>query len=159
MLQQLLPIGKYNFYVCGPNTFMQDIYDLLTELGIADKQIRTEAFGPASLIRKQPQLGPLATKTEAESANIAAVEFKNSQIKQTWTEIDGNLLDFAESHGLAPEFGCRGGSCGSCKVKVLEGEVTHQGKTSFEIENDEALLCCAVPAQTEEKIMRLVLEV
>ena len=90
---------------------------------------------------------------------MAVVEFKDSQVEQAWSPTDGNLLDFAEAHGLTPEFGCRNGTCGSCKVKVLEGKVTHQGKANFEIEDDEALICCSVPANTGQETERLVLQV
>jgi ferredoxin len=60
---------------------------------------------------------------------------------------------------LTPEFGCRGGSCGSCKVKILQGKVTHNADISAPVEEDEALLCCAMPAKTSEKESRLVIEV
>jgi ferredoxin len=56
------------------------------------------------------------------------------------------LLEFAEAHGFSPEFGCRSGQCGACKVQVLAGEVNYQNVPSSPLGDNEALLCCAVPA-------------
>ncbi len=37
-------------------------------------------------------------------------------------EVDGGrLLDFADEHRAAISFSCRGGTCGTCRVRVLEG--------------------------------------
>lgn len=156
ILQQLLPLGRYDFYLCGPAGFMQDTYDLLLSLGVADTDIKTEAFGPSALKRKKSYADKsqsIAIK-EIDVAESAVVTFDNSQVEQVWSKEDGNLLDFAESHGLTPEFGCRGGSCGSCKVNVLNGKVIHQGEPSAEVAEDEALLCCAVPAKsTNDKLV------
>ncbi|WP_258879235.1 2Fe-2S iron-sulfur cluster-binding protein [Paraburkholderia sp. BL6669N2] len=33
----------------------------------------------------------------------------------------GSLLYLAESRGVAPEFGCRGDSCGTCRTRIVEG--------------------------------------
>jgi ferredoxin len=56
------------------------------------------------------------------------------------------LLDLAEARGLTPDYSCRGGSCGTCAVKVLAGKVTYASRPSAKIAADHALICCAVPA-------------
>ena len=164
-LQQLLPIGKYEFYLCGPAGFMQDTYDMLLALGVSDEDIKTEAFGPASLKRKKTKADIIGLansqpkKAKPSVAETALVEFKTSQVEQVWHKGDGNLLQFAESHGLTPQYGCRGGTCGSCKVKVLQGKISHIGNIAFQIQDNEALLCCAVPAESDGEDHRLVIEV
>jgi ferredoxin-NADP reductase/predicted pyridoxine 5'-phosphate oxidase superfamily flavin-nucleotide-binding protein len=50
-LKRVLPFGDYDFYLCGPGAFMQDLYNGLRALNIADERIRFEAFGPASVKR------------------------------------------------------------------------------------------------------------
>lgn len=152
LLQQVLPLGKYDFFLCGPASFMQNTYDLLLSLGVADEDIKTEAFGPSSLKRQKRQ----SVIVVQEPADSAVVSFQSSNVEQIWSKEDGNLLEFAESHGLTPEFGCRGGACGSCKVKVLQGKVIHKGDISAEVSENEALLCCALPAKSEQD--KLVIE-
>jgi hypothetical protein len=56
------------------------------------------------------------------------------------------LLEFAEAQGLTPDSSCRGGSCGSCRTRIVEGSVAYANQPSAQISADEALICCATPA-------------
>jgi ferredoxin-NADP reductase/predicted pyridoxine 5'-phosphate oxidase superfamily flavin-nucleotide-binding protein len=156
LLQAVLPIDDYEFYVCGPSGFMQSMYDVAIALGVPDIRIMAEAFGPASLQRQLPESAGSAIA--APLADKAIIEFSSSRFEQAWSKEDGNLLEFAEAHGLYPEFGCRSGQCGSCKVKLLEGEVNYQQPPSCSYDSDEVVLCCAMPAsinQTDGVKLRL----
>ena len=66
-----------------------------------------------------------------------------------WQPGSGSLLELAEARGLTPEYSCRGGSCGTCAVKVLAGKVTYETRPSAKVDADKALICCAVPAAQE----------
>ena len=148
LLQAVLPLDDYDFYLCGPTGFMQAMYNLLRELGVNDQRIFTESFGPSTLKRRNDH----ATKTfqAIPSATEAIVEFTRSNVKQAWTEEDGTLLEFAEAHGLLPEYGCRSGQCGSCKVKLLSGKVSYNQTQHTSVGDDEVLLCCAMPAASSD---------
>lgn len=156
LLQATLPLDDYDFYLCGPGSFIQTQYDLLLALGVDDKRIYAEAFGPAALTRKRANDADDG-KTVEVSAENAVVTFTQSDLEQGWSKQDGNLLDFAEDHGLTPPYSCRSGQCGSCKVKVVEGKVVHDQGISFPLENNEALLCCAKPAKTDDDVTILKL--
>ena len=149
LLQATLPLDDYDFYLCGPAGFMQSSYDLLRSLGVNDARIFAEEFGPASLKRDADH----ATETfEPEpAATEAIIKFTDSKVEQAWSEGDGNLLDFAEAHGFTPEFGCRSGQCGACKTTLVSGKVAYQNEHPSQINEDEVLLCCAVPAAIEGK--------
>lgn len=149
LLQKLLPLDDYDFYLCGPPGFMQAMYDNLIKLGVSDGRIFAEAFGPASLIR----IKPAAQNSDAPDIDMpteAVVNFAKSKVEQGWTPDQGSLLEFAEGHGLSPEFGCRNGSCGSCATKLIKGEINYTTKPTFEVGDDEALICCSVPANSDE---------
>ena len=148
LLASLLPEGGCDAYLCGPNSFMQSQYNSLRELGVANKHIFAEAFGPASLIRDAETVNQLPV------AEAAIINFTKSKVEQAWSKVDGNLLEFAEAHGLNPEFGCRSGQCGTCKVKLSKGKVSYQQDITVDLEADEILLCCAMPA--EDKATELV---
>ncbi|GAA3935618.1 pyridoxamine 5'-phosphate oxidase family protein [Litoribacillus peritrichatus] len=158
LLQAVLPIDDYDFYLCGPVGFMQSVYDLLLTLGVQDNNIHAESFGPSSLHRR-----PELTKDQplqAEIADEAVVVFSKSGVEQSWTKEDGPILDFAESHGLTPEFGCRTGQCGSCKAVVKAGHLVHTQEPGVELNANEALLCCAVPSELDDKPMpEVVIEI
>ncbi|MHA3979076.1 2Fe-2S iron-sulfur cluster-binding protein [Halovulum sp. GXIMD14794] len=137
-LRALQPDPGGEVYLCGPGGFMQAVYDTLLELGIPDDRIHAEAFGPSALTRRGPASAP-----EAESATV---HFARSSFAQGWTPEDGPLLDFAEAHGLSPNFSCRSGSCGSCATRITSGSVAYRSAPSAAPPEGTALICCAVPA-------------
>lgn len=142
LLASLLPDQDCDAYLCGPNSFMQSQYNSLRELGVDDKHIFAEAFGPASLVRDEDQVNTLPVADEA------IINFTESKVEQAWSKGDGTLLEFAEAHGLSPEYGCRSGQCGTCKVKLNRGKVSYQQTFTADLNADEILLCCAMPAQS-----------
>ena len=150
LLKSLLAFDDYDFYLCGPPVFMQSIYDGLRDLRVADDRIHAEAFGPASLQRRL-ESSSLETDLPLAATNDVSVFFSESGKEARWKPDAGSLLDLAEQRGLEPEFSCRGGSCGTCRTKVMQGQVTYRNKPAFHTEPDEALLCCAVPAAATEK--------
>jgi ferredoxin-NADP reductase/predicted pyridoxine 5'-phosphate oxidase superfamily flavin-nucleotide-binding protein len=143
LFRQTLPFDAYDFYMCGPPPFMQGLYDQLSDLGVTDARIHAEAFGPASLKRREPE-GAAGLPPVAEVP--VPVAFAKSGKEARWDAAAGTLLDLAEARGLTPEYSCRGGSCGTCAVKVLAGKVTYASRPSAKVAADHALICCAVPA-------------
>ena len=70
--------------------------------------------------------------------------------KQFTVNPDENLLEAALRQGINLPYGCKNGACGSCKGKVLEGQVTHgQHSESALSKTDETtggiLFCCSHP--------------
>jgi CDP-4-dehydro-6-deoxyglucose reductase len=60
------------------------------------------------------------------------------------------ILDAAINASFNLPYGCRNGTCGACKGRVLEGSVeheAHQSSTLIQAEKDTglALFCCAIP--------------
>jgi len=70
--------------------------------------------------------------------------------KQFTVNQDETLLEAALRQGINLPYGCKNGACGSCKGKVIEGQITHgQHSESALNKADEltgsALFCCAHP--------------
>jgi ferredoxin-NADP reductase/predicted pyridoxine 5'-phosphate oxidase superfamily flavin-nucleotide-binding protein len=153
VFRQVLGLDDYDFYLCGPPSFMQSLYDQLMSLGIRDNRIYTEAFGPTTLKRNVEVLSsaPPAIQNKKE-AQEAVIKFTKSNFEQRWNKGDSNILEVAESHGLEPEYGCRSGACGSCSVKVIAGEVVYNTPPSAPINEGEVLICCAVPAEGTSRL-------
>ncbi|WP_423198771.1 FAD-binding oxidoreductase [Cupriavidus sp. H19C3] len=145
VLRAHLPFDDYDFYLCGPTAFMQSIYDDLRALNVADARIHAEAFGASSLTRHRDTRA--ADKAAAApAAEPVPVVFVQSAKEARWHPGAGSLLELAEQRGLQPEFGCRGGSCGSCRTRVAQGAVTYATPPEFDVPEGQALICCAVPA-------------
>ena len=145
VLKAHLPFDDYDFYLCGPSSFMQDAYDGLRRLNIPDGRIHAEAFGPSALAR-------VADAGEASTSNVqpsdvpVPVLFTRSLKEARWLPDSGSLLELAEQRGLSPEFSCRGGTCGSCRTRLLSGSVAYTKPTELKLEDGEVLICCSVPA-------------
>jgi|TARA_B110001469_G_scaffold43789_1_gene43158 ferredoxin len=56
-----------------------------------------------------------------------------------------SLLDSMEKQQIPMTYSCRGGYCGSCKVKLTAGRVNWVQDGLVPLEADEILVCCCVP--------------
>jgi len=61
-----------------------------------------------------------------------------------------SILDAALNHGFNLAYGCRNGACGSCKGKVLQGEIHYGKEEPIALDEDDkanrlALFCQAMP--------------
>jgi ferredoxin len=76
------------------------------------------------------------------------VEFKRSNITVDWDDRFESILELAEESGISIESDCEQGFCGTCKVKLLDGEVTMEtddGLDDEDLEQKMILLCVAIP--------------
>ncbi|TRO35657.1 2Fe-2S iron-sulfur cluster binding domain-containing protein [Pseudomonas sp. ALS1131] len=156
-IKAVLSFDDYDFYLCGPAAFTQAIYDGLRDLNVADVRIHAEAFGPSTLKRRTD--GQAATFVQPPAATEPVpVYFSASSKEARWTPDSGSLLELAESRGLTPEFSCRGGSCGTCKTRLLSGQVHYPNPPAEMPQDGGVLICCVVPAQGEDGVQPLVLD-
>jgi ferredoxin-NADP reductase len=154
-LTELLEVEDYDqldFVLCGPGSFTQAMYDGLRELDIRDVRIHAETFGPSTLRR---QLDPDAIVIEQPPAATSSVPvvFHRSAKEARWQPDGGSLLELAESRGLQPEFSCRGGSCGTCRTRLISGQVHYPHPPAEIPEEGEVLICCAIPAQGAQPLV------
>jgi ferredoxin len=56
-----------------------------------------------------------------------------------------SLLESLEAQDLHIEFQCREGYCGSCRTRLIEGEVHYTEEPMAWIDDDEILPCCCIP--------------
>ncbi|MCF8052013.1 MAG: 2Fe-2S iron-sulfur cluster binding domain-containing protein [Desulfobacterales bacterium] len=76
------------------------------------------------------------------------VTFEKSGKILEWNDRFESILELAEDNGIEIEYECRQGFCGTCKVKLLSGEVDMDIEDGLEDEDREEgfiLTCVAVP--------------
>jgi ferredoxin-NADP reductase/predicted pyridoxine 5'-phosphate oxidase superfamily flavin-nucleotide-binding protein len=137
LVKSLLPPDDCDFYLCGPQSFMQSLYDGLSGLGVPAERIHYESFGPATVLKQR-----VGRETNAVPVRVT---FAVSGVEADWTPRQGTLLDLAEAAGLTPAFACRSGICGTCATRIRSGSVDYVEEPSAPCGDDEALICCAVP--------------
>jgi ferredoxin-NADP reductase len=104
-----------HFFLCGPPPFMEASRAILIGLGVKPERIMQESFG-GSALRSSAQPVSAAAKTGV------LIEFVRSG--QTYSARSGQtLLEAAEEHGVGIPSSCRQGQCGTCKTKLLAGNV------------------------------------
>ena len=117
-------------YICGSEAFNQHMFAMLLRLGVEASSIFVEQFLKTKVAL--PNEGPQPK-----------VVFQRSGFEVDWDPSAGSLLDLAESHGLAPAFGCRAGTCETCSVALKSGNVAYT--EMVEPPEGEVLPCCAYP--------------
>jgi len=154
-LQTLLDVEDYDqvdFVLCGPGSFTQGLYDALRDLDVRDARIHAETFGPSTL-RRKPDPDAIVIEQPPAATESVPVVFQRSAKEARWQPDGGSLLELAESRGLQPEFSCRGGSCGTCKTRLISGAVNYPQPPAETPEPGEVLICCAVPAQGSQPLV------
>jgi ferredoxin-NADP reductase/mono/diheme cytochrome c family protein len=109
------------FFLCGPPPFMEAARSILTDLGVESTRIRCETFGGAGA-------GPKPALSHSTETGFA-VEFVKSG-KSAIVPEGQTLLEAASEAGVDIPSACRQGQCGTCKTRLLEGNVemtTEQG--------------------------------
>jgi ferredoxin-NADP reductase len=106
--------GSQDFFLCGPPPFMDASRSILTGLGVKPERIMQESFGGAAPKNGQPN--PVRTEPGV------LVEFSRSG-KRCLVRRGQTLLEAAEEHRVGIPSSCRQGQCGTCKTKLLEGNV------------------------------------
>jgi ferredoxin len=76
------------------------------------------------------------------------VEFRKSGIIVNWDDRFESLLELAEEKGIHIESACRQGFCGTCKTRLLSGEVDMEmtdGLEDEDVKQNIILPCVARP--------------
>ncbi len=132
-----LPAGAH-VYCCGPTPMLQ-AYEAACA-ALPPERVHREYFAPAQ-----------------NAATEGQYEVELVRAKRTLAVQPGqNLLDALIAIGQEPPFSCREGVCGTCEVRVLEGEVDHRDmvlSTAERALNDRMMVCCS-----GAKSARLVLD-
>ena len=159
-LQQVVPTGQFDYYLCGPGGMMESLVEGLLDQGVPEEQVYFEAFGPASVRRKKRALvSSTADNNSIENDDFSSNEidlnqspftlhFTQSQQKEIWDPQCESLLEMIESAGIAIDSGCRAGSCRMCETRVLEGEIVTLRPPSTPPSDGHCYACISLPASS-----------
>lgn len=124
-------IADLPIFLCGPDAMMSATISILKTMGVDQGMIQIESFG-----------GPI---TQDAALCAATIRFAVSG-KSGVVSVGQTLLDAAEECGVQIESLCRTGTCGTCKVKLVSGEVHMQRETALsgsDVRNRVVLACQA----------------
>jgi ferredoxin-NADP reductase len=135
-------IRERHIYLCGPNGFMEAVKSILSEMQFDQSNLHVESFeGVRTSVSNKTGLA------DDILAKAFAVEFARTG-KVASTDGSKSLLEFIETQDVDIDYGCRSGSCGLCKVRVLKGDVAMSCEDGIEPEDKAkgyVLSCVATP--------------
>lgn len=128
--------GNALFYACGPQKMLADIETSARLLGIAKDRIQTEHFTTEDADNNRELLLELA--------------YSNKLIK---VAADQPLLNAVRDAGINAAFDCCVGDCGTCAVKILEGEAEHRDHVLSDAQKADGMICLCVSRAKGDKLV------
>jgi len=135
-----------DFYICGPEAFMELVEETLLGLGVAADDIFIERFTVAA----EPVAATPgnAAGTDTPEAIVLILRGKRSEIGYRTGD---TVLETARRASLAAPFSCEAGNCATCMAFLREGTVTMRANNALtpdEVEEGWVLTCQALPTSS-----------
>jgi ring-1,2-phenylacetyl-CoA epoxidase subunit PaaE len=150
-LDTILPPDTVDdWFLCGPFEMVTSLRKLLVSEGVSKKAIHAEVF--------HVETAPPVRRTAVEAADAAGADVTITLDGRQSTFKLGNdgppVLEAALLVRADAPFACKGGVCGTCRAKVVEGSVemdTNWALEPEEIERGYVLTCQSHP--TSDKVV------
>jgi ferredoxin-NADP reductase/mono/diheme cytochrome c family protein len=132
------------FFICGPPPFMDASRGILLGLGVTPERIMQESFGAPP---------PAIVSSAAPPEAGAVIHFVRTG-KACTVRSGQTVLEAAEEVGVAIPFSCRQGQCGTCKTKLLAGNVRMDAEAGLDPDSRAQgfVLTCVGRAEGEIKL-------
>jgi ring-1,2-phenylacetyl-CoA epoxidase subunit PaaE len=149
ILLALVPVDDVaGFWLCGPFAMVGPARDVLVGLGVDPRLVHAELF----YVDDVPP--PPARHDEAAYDGPASTVSVTLDGRTTELSLpkDRPLLDSAQQSRSDLPYACKGGVCGTCRAKVVSGEVDMRRNYALEVEEVEAgfvLTCQSYPVSDE----------
>lgn len=106
----------------------------------------TEGFqGELFLPETNPEQPPTGPQIEFEAMPKPRYQVALNGGRTLYFQHAQNLLESLEAQGADPQYQCREGYCGSCRVELIEGDVYYYEEPLAFINSNEILTCCCIP--------------
>jgi len=150
-LSQWLPdFREREVYTCGPAGYMGAVRAILREGGHDPARYHQESFNVSDGAAPEP-----VSAGAAVEQGTFTVKLSRSSRSFTMSASE-TVLAAAKKNGVAIPSSCSQGVCGTCKTKLLEGDVDMKhngGIREREVQKGFRLLCCSRP--TSDLVLEL----
>jgi len=141
-------------FVCGPYQMNDEAEAALLAAGVPEERIHIERFGVA-VPQGQPA-GAVEHESKPGDAERARITVVRDGLKREFDYADHpSILDAASAAGLEVPFSCTSGVCGTCRAKLVEGQV--RMTRNFALEKGEVAAGFVLTCQAHPLTERVVL--
>ena len=151
LLPALLPVGRVDaWFLCGPHGLVTDAERALRGLGVQRSRIHQEIFHvDDGTPNRVPPTGAAVVSTGTVSATLDGRS-------GSWPSKDGeSLLETVLRNRSDAPYACKGGVCGTCRARLVTGEVRMDRNFALEPEELDAgyvLACQSHPASERVEV-------
>ena len=141
-------------FVCGPYQMNDEAEAALLAAGVPEDRIHIERFGIAP--QAAQAVGAVIHQAQPGDAELAKVTIIRDGLRREieFRKDQPSILDCASAAGLEVPFSCTSGVCGTCRAKLIEGQVRMERNFALdkrEVESGFVLTCQAHP--TTERVV------
>jgi ring-1,2-phenylacetyl-CoA epoxidase subunit PaaE len=142
-------------YICGPFQMNDEAEAALLAAGVPEHRIHIERFGVAQLPTEQ--VGAVMHEAQPGDAELARVVIIRDGLSREieFRRDQPSILDSATAAGLEMPFSCTSGVCGTCRAKLVEGEVRME--RNFALDKNEVAAGFVLTCQAHPLTDRVVL--
>jgi ring-1,2-phenylacetyl-CoA epoxidase subunit PaaE len=131
-LRTLLPLlmdvpAVDHWWLCGPFGMVTDATEVLAEAGVAPERIHRELFWV-----DEPPPEPDRAERAADGPSSEVTVILDGRSTTVSVPESATVLEGAQRARPDLPFACKGGVCGTCRGRVLEGEVTMRRNFALE---------------------------
>lgn len=122
-LRDLLPVvgaltgGETHYWLCGPFGLTSAAAEVLGELGVPADHVHRELF----YVEPDPPEPARHEETARDGAEVTVV--LDGRASTVTVETGVTVLDAAQRVRPDLPFACKGGVCGTCRARVIDGEI------------------------------------
>jgi ring-1,2-phenylacetyl-CoA epoxidase subunit PaaE len=119
------------WFLCGPQAMVLELREALSQLGV--DRVHTELFH-ADSVPREALPDSLPDRPVGDDADAAQVTIRLDGRSSTFPLAQGDVpvLEAALRVRADAPFACRGGVCGTCRARLLEGTVTMEANWALE---------------------------
>ena len=142
-------------YICGPFQMNDEAEAALLAAGVPESAVHIERFGVAQAAATP--VGAVIHEARPGDAEQARVVIIRDGLRREidFHRDDPSILDCASAAGLEVPYSCTSGVCGTCRAKVLEGDVRME--RNFALDKTEVAAGFVLTCQAHPTTERVVL--
>ena len=153
LLDSVIPPDDVDeWFLCGPYDMVATLRKQLVAEGVSKRTVHAEVF------HVEPRSAPRRTPAASAAAGGAEVTISLDGRRSTFSLSPGGPPVLEAALAVRPDapFACKGGVCGTCRAKVLEGSVSME--TNYALEPDEVERGYVLTCQSHPTSDRVVLD-